>query len=498
MIGISFRAGIVAFCAALGVFGCSRHTTSVSDPLSDVRNEQLSRTQRINAIHAAWAQAQAGAADRLTVRDELKTVAWSRNWPVEMRLAALNDLASDTTEKGRADTRTAFQLMMPRESEPTVVKFLSEQAAGGGWTEATPALVRSLSRSWPDTADQARPEFAAITKLNPGKSVQEVVYDVFLHPPEEGGAFGLLPAERIRADAWDLLARVDADGSVRARLLSSASADAIQPVLDMQASVRDLRCLPLTGDELRWLTSLHDQREPGKKAWWDQTAAAVAKVDASLAPKLQFRHLEPIRWASLNHPDWLAASREQLLSEVGQRLEHRQTHRRRAREGQTWRPSPERLSDWRAKISWADALAMLIVDDAVHEQPVIDAMFAQADMDQEDKTAEYGGLLRSGPSATGASAVLFPPRPGSRRGDREFVASTDMISQGDDALAHYHFHVQEPRNAEFAGPSANDLAYAARYGRSCLVLTSVASDAMDIDFYQPDGVVIDLGEIRRR
>jgi hypothetical protein len=386
--------------------------------------------------------------------------------------------------------------MVPREADHGVVRFIAERSVAGNWTEMTPALVRSLSRVWTDTPDQARPEYAGITRLNPGRSVQEVVYDVFVHPPEQGGAFGLLPAERVRADAWDLMARVDADGSVRARLLSAEGAEAIAPVADMRASQKDLRCLPLSGDELRWLAALHDQREPARKAWWDQTAAAVATVDTAKAPRLQFRHLEPIRWASANHPAWLTASREQLLGELEQRLKGRATHRRRLRENQNWHPQPERLSDWRDKMSWADALVILVVDDAVRQPAVVTALFAQAQMDYEDRSAEYGGVMRF--TDQGPAAILYPPRPGTRRGDHEFVASTDMILQSDDALAHYHFHVQEPRNSEYAGPSANDLAYSARYGRTCLVLTSVSSEAMDVDVYSPDGVVIDLGEIVRR
>ena len=489
--------GIWVIGIAILLAGCGSGSTVVSDPLSDVRNERLGRTQRIKAIHEAWAMAESGTADRISVREDLKTVAWSGNWPLEMRLAALHDLASDTSEKGRADTATMFELMLPREPDASVTKFLSEHVAAAGRAEATPALVRSLSRPWPGTPDSARPEYAAISALNPGKSVQEVVYDVFLHPPQEGGAFGLLPAERVRADAWDLLARVDADGSARARLLGSDDPNPIAPVVDMRASEQELRCLPLSGDELRWLSSLHDQRDPVKRAWWDQTASAVAKVDAKLAPRLQLRHLEPIRWTSVHHPGWLTASRQELLSELAQRLERRETHRRRIRENQNWRPSPEKLSDWASKLSWADVLAILVIDDAIHERALVNALFAQAGMDYEDRSAEYGGVIRAYSGGTGAEAVLYAPRPGSRRGDHEFVASSDMINQSDDALAHYHFHVQEPRNSEYAGPSANDLAYAARYGRSCLVLTSVASGVMDVDFYQPDGAVIDLGEIRR-
>src|SRR5262245_52221516 len=126
--------------------GCNRGSTVGKDPLDDVRNPRLNKTQRTKAIHDAWAQAQDGQIDRITVREELKTVAWAGSWPIEMRTAALEHLASDTTEKGAADTRSMFRLMLPRESDRTVTAFLCEQAAARNWTDATPALVRSLSR----------------------------------------------------------------------------------------------------------------------------------------------------------------------------------------------------------------------------------------------------------------------------------------------------------------------------------------------------------------
>ena len=38
---------------------------------------------------------------------------------------------------------------------------------------------------------------------------------------------------------------------------------------------------------------------------------------------------------------------------------------------------------------------------------------------------------------------------------------------------------------------------ARRFGRSCLVFTFVSSDALGVDYYQPDGARIDLGPIQR-
>src|SRR5205814_1369855 len=159
--------------------------------------------------------------------------------------------------------------------------------------------------------------YKALAQLNPGPTVQQIVYAVFLDPPQENGVFGFVPAEKIRADAWDLLARIDPDGSARASLIVDADATKPGPVADMQAALRELRCLPLTGDELHWLAGLRDFRDPANREWWDKAAAAVATLDAARTGKLQLRHIEPIRWAAANRPQWLAETRQELLSEVG-------------------------------------------------------------------------------------------------------------------------------------------------------------------------------------
>jgi hypothetical protein len=49
-------------------------------------------------------------------------------------------------------------------------------------------------------------------------------------------------------------------------------------------------------------------------------------------------------------------------------------------------------------------------------------------------------------------------------------------------------------NAEFAGPGPGDADYAIEQGRACVVFTSIRAGVLDADYYQPGGVVIDLGE----
>mgnify|MGYP001627977827 FL=1 len=71
-----------------------------------------------------------------------------------------------------------------------------------------------------------------------------------------------------------------------------------------------------------------------------------------------------------------------------------------------------------------------------------------------------------------------------------------MIRFSDRALAHYHFHANERNNEKYAGPSRADYINAETSGRTSLVFTSIKEDELNVDLYQPNGVVIDLGIIR--
>ena len=121
-------------------------------------------------------------------------------------------------------------------------------------------------------------------------------------------------------------------------------------------------------------------------------------------------------------------------------------------------------------------VSLLVIDHALHDPTVLEMLFAQADMDHNDKSTEYGGTLES--EADGFVVTLFPPRPNSRLGDFQFIASQDMIDQSTFALAHYHFHVQKWRNVRYAGPSQGDRVYATQHGRTCMVLTGVEQNVL--------------------
>jgi hypothetical protein len=497
---------LVVGVIAVGCSGKKAREAARHDPMNAVRNPRLNEAQRADAIEELWIQVEAGRIDRRTAREDLKTLAWSQSWPTSLRVKALETLVGDNSPTGLPDSRRLVSLMLPREQNLEIIDVLSEAAAHNGWDEAVPALVRSLSRFDQGTVDAERPEYRAIQRLRPDATVQDTVTAIFVDPPPEKKGYGSGTPERLRQDAWDVLARLDRTGELRAGLILRSDASSDPAIAALRAALDDLHTLPRAGEELAWLWSLRSNKEARNAAWWAEAAQVIKPMYEDRARMLELRHAEPLRWASRVRPEWLRATGAELLRHLEDRLRGRELYRRTERD----RDEPVRrqsLAEQGTLLDWGDLITLLVIDDAIHDEPVIAALFAQADMDRQDTSAEYGGLLEAWRDAAGSEeastaiprfrVVLYPPRPGQRRGDREFVASTDMIGQGDRAIAHYHFHAQQPRNGAYAGPSSPDLAYAARLGRTCLVFTSIAADVLNADLYQPDGVIIDLGELRR-
>lgn len=498
---------------------CSNGNGPGSDPdspVTDVRNKDLQQNQRMNALEQVWAAASGGgedAAERTKIaRNASKDLIWKGGAPIQLRQRALALLMTDTSAEGQADTRKMLALRLPTEGAwPMLVdmcRAIQSRAADAEWKSLTAALVRSYARKVPIPPDPDRPERDALVALHPGTELDRVVYEVFVRPKDNGAPDRPDDsAEKSRQAAWDLLGRLDQDGARRTAMIAADTRD--EPVLkDLARSARELGVTPITGSELSWLRNVLHAKDTKNAAWWSQASAAVARLNAEQRVGLAMRHLEPARWAAAARPQWFAASREALLGELASRLDGRKPWLK-ASAGEGGERSREMLNDWRDRLSWGDALSLLAIDEALADPKIVDELFRQADNDRADTTSEYGGLLfvkdqaptPLRPDTGGGEAFLvrgFTPRPSQRVNDRTFVASEEMFSQSGRSLAHYHFHVQSDRNSEYAGPGKGDNDYADMHGRSCLVFTSVRSGIMNVDYYHRGGVVVDLGEVRRR
>ncbi len=499
------RVGIVAVIAIAAGAACSCSTSTRPDadhPLTRMRNPGLSVNNRVEALDEAWKLGEPGSADRQMTREAMKDLVWSPATPLELRLRIMGKLLDSTHADEAADAKSMAKLMLPRERSRTMVTLISDVAGSRGWTDFIPALVRSYSQSVEGVTDSLRSERVALDKLANGVAVEKLVFDVFVSPPPAEETYGVNWQDRMRTDAWDLLGRLDADGTMRVKLVTELAAKGVgnDAVLTcLQTCFADLRAIPLTGEELKWAIALRNTKKPENVTWWAEAVAAVAKTNFEVTGPLQLRHIEPIRWAANHQSSWLTLSRGELKSELLTRLEKRDKNTRSNETANAGRPYQEQVEAWDDKLRWGDFLTILVLDEAMKESTLPAQMLRHAELDRRDTTTEYGGVLRvANISEVPAqfAAVLYPPRPAQRSGDTQFIASDDMLAASDRTLAHYHFHAQTPSNRIFAGPSLADILYARRMGRSCLVFTSVKDGVLGIDYYQPNGAVVDLGEMK--
>ncbi|MCA9279656.1 MAG: hypothetical protein H6815_10115 [Phycisphaeraceae bacterium] len=470
--------------------------------MTDARSPSLSVEDRRVAMREAWKRMQEGELERRNTRDALVSIAMAHANDEQLRVEALRLLFSDEDPSAdEANERVAVD-MLPHEPSAEIVRFLGGTAVDRNWQETVPSFVRSYTRPSEVYSDLDRPERQILQLLRPKQSVEQTIFDVFLHPPQRPEVPGINWAERTRADAWGLLTRLDNDGSIRASILGSPSTgagsrdDAV--VNALRACWNDLGCVPVTGEELAWLLSLA-QPDSDHVRWWTQAASAIAGINDDRRLALKLYHAEPLRYTARARVDRFNQSKTSLLSELRGRINQRSTYRRSEREQGKQPPADDRLSTWQDKLAWADVIALMAIDDAISDDDVRKALFSHAELDHSDETTEYGGILRPSENAPDTYvSVLYPPRPAHRRGDDVFVASSDMIEQSDHALAHFHFHVQRWSNRGYAGPSWGDLEYALRHGRICVVFTGISRDELDVDVYFPSSEVVDLGSIRRR
>jgi (2Fe-2S) ferredoxin len=476
-------------------------------PITDMRNPALSENARIEAMELAWSTAKPGTPDREMARNAMKDLVWSPATPSQLRIRIVGNLLDSSDPKESADAREMAKLILPREKSRQMVTLLSDIAGTRGWDDFVPPLIRSYSRWIPEVKDSERAERIALNKLAKGRPVEHLVFDAFVAPPDAQETYGMNWQDRLRSDAWDLLGRLDADGSMRIGLITSLDAPGIVKPDDrvlqtIRACFKELRSIPLTGDELKWAMRLRDPKITENATWWEACRGVIAGLEFDRTGPLSLRHAEPIRWASQHRSEWLSMTRAELKNLLTERLKGRAFNVRSAETPPVGRPYRESIEAWDDRLRWGDFLSLLVIDEALQEPNIAPALLRFADLDRKDTTTEYGGIIRQSTQAETTEnnaakfiTVLYPPRPGQRMGDTQFIASDDMVANSDLALLHFHFHAQSTSNRSYSGPSYADLEYARRYGRNCIVFTSVSEGVLGIDYYQSNFAVIDMGQI---
>lgn len=503
---------ILATAIVCVIAGCSGSSRREVNPLTSVLDPSLNAGVRERAVQRLPEAVEAQEVDRPSARNALRDVAWLRRLPSSLRVAAFDALIELGDPESTTLAREVARGLLPTERSEPMIARLALACQEFGWDDVTGALVRSLAEPNVRIDDADRPEYEALGVLHPGVPVAVTVFDVFLRPTGPWGPSGVSPElvgleGRVRRDAWELLGRLDASGEIRARLLTdlALSKDNPDPTLRaVKEGLADARIIPLNGEELAWLEAMRPPLDaPGaraQEAWWSGVREALRGLGPEQRRGMRLRHLEAVRWASVHAPELFTYDAEGLRRLVGTRLSAREPRRpsvalRVTRE--------DRFEDWADELSWPTLLSILVVDEAITDDRVLGGIAGQAAEDREDRTTEYGGLVfaldadvgDNAPEVGRFRAGLYRPRPPTRVNDQTFVASRFMLEDSTRALAHYHLHAQLADNGRYAGPSQADMQYAARYGRFCLVFTTVSDADVNVDLYTPEGVVIDMGTL---
>jgi hypothetical protein len=463
--------------------GCSADL-SQKDPVWVMLNREVEVPDRLSA----------GAAAREKLPTDPRRIAalerllYETGHPFEMRRFAIDELVAIDEKRFRQDLSLRITLIQSQET----LDYLFSLAKQRSWDDFTPTLVRQYAKPSSTVKDEDRPERAMIEQLNPGKRVEEVVLGVFTNAEAKTSVTQ-------QAAAWELLCRLVKSDELVQMLAQAQGKSSL--VTDLKTAAVELRTLPRNREGLLWLAYL---RDPKRRALWNESRDAVARLSDEQRRGLEMRHLTVVRRLSDERRAW---SREKVLAEVTLKLGSAEHFTKGPTFDGGSPEQPQLLRESQGKLSWADLQTIDTLLDAMRDPKAVTAFFAQADADLLDTGSEHGGVLDFAASASASASPTSSPAgagfvaqkfdPVTRSHDLKFYASPALVERAYTSLAHYHFHAQEHRNRNFAGPGRGDMELARRLNFNFLVLTFVDKSKLNVDYYDPNGVIVDLGTVRR-
>ena len=461
--------------------GCSTSPAAYDDPIAVMNDPKTISRSRINAMKQAEIE-ETDNPERIKALKEIMTGRGGH--PLKVRVEAFNELLSHDEE----DAKATLYYRLPTIPSNDLVAYLCNKIADEYWTEMTPSLVRSLSTGNRDIPIMDRPDTKALLRLHPGQSLNEIILNVV----KQQGT-GLL-ASRWRMSAWELLNKL---GTPENELHTWLNDDSLYKKGDsffdaLHRGFVELGVVPTTVEEVKWLIALQDD---SYSQWWAKCRAAVGIIPEINRKGIALRHLAVLVIVQQYHPDWLKHNRDELYSQLASQLENRQ-HYLSGMVGQgVSKPlHPQLITDWQEQLTWPDLITIKLADTLVHDPAIRAPLFKLVASDHLDESTEYGGILDVNDDA---ATTLIPMPPHRAYNDTRYRASSKMVERGYTAPFHFHLHVQEEKNRQYAGPGSGDLNYAQLMQINGLVFTSINADTLNVDYYQPGHISVDLGVLTR-
>jgi hypothetical protein len=261
-------------------------------------------------------------------------------------------------------------------------------------------------------------------------------------------------------------------------------------LLDLRKTLLDLGIVPHRKEEILWIRELS---KADYEAFWSEAMVTLSELSEGRRSTLEMRDIPMAVSVRRHTPKYMNMRNSQILSEIEQKLKNRK-HYFETEGGGTYSSTSELFRNHKDSLTWGDAMAISTALTAMSVTEVRSHLFDYANRDLQDTTTEYGGVIAL--DKKGRFEILeFEPK--IRHHDRRFNASQEMFDAAYTALFHFHFHAQEYRNSDHAGPGMGDKNYASNTRSNCLVFTFVNKDKMNVDYYRHGNVVIDLGTITR-
>jgi len=455
--------------------GCAIDPRSrIDDPVAE-----LNAPNRAPRVHmTAMDMAASDPAKRKAYVEALRELIWKPGYTVEVREAAFDRLKDIDVDALKQEIRWR----MGHISAWNWLKRLSALIANNNWKDLSPALVSSWARPTNYVQKETqRPEYQALAELHGEDKVVDVVFQMFR---ESKGVAG----QGLRTRSWELLHRLGERRRLVDLLASSDVPDDDAMLIDLRAAARDLGIVPYNREEILWVRKL---RTNEYEEFWQQAVDALAQLDADRKADLELRDVPVVVAAAQHRPNLLSRTKAELYSRLSTQLQGRR-HYRHGSDYDNLGRSSDRLRNHRERLTWGDLLAMHLLTEALAVPEVVDHLFDYARRDRADETTEYGGVIRLDEKGR-FEIVEFPPV--IRHHDNKFIASQAMLDEAYTALFHFHLHVQNVRNTDYAGPGFGDVNYADNVRANCVVFTSVGENRLNVDYYRHGRVIVDLGVV---
>jgi len=254
----------------------------------------------------------------------------------------------------------------------------------------------------------------------------------------------------------------------------------------LQTCISRFDYLPTAGQELLSAASVfrtHSDMLP-------QTAELAGKWRREYGYRFNIRDFHLISRLAAD-PRKAAMSREQLVADLSRNLLRRR-HVRYAVVPLSQEDQSTRFDKLADRLTMVDLWNLWLLDEMISRSNIQAAIAMLAEEDRQDAHRTSGGLvfLEGGQ----ALARVYPMDRQLASGDLTYAPSSRLLSDGRDAMCRFLGHFETLRNANRAGPTAEEVAAARKSNYYLLVWTSLSENAFCAHYCNPQGIVVSLGQ----